>query len=264
MGKKTTEEKLSLMEFLYKDTELISSLYSQLFGGDLESVSRLAATSEECNIDAGVNLYVAKANSLTKDIATEELVKNIISKDDKVIELFSELNLKECTKALNNYKSGKIIKLEGNLYFRNLDTLKNVLPLLNKLGYIPSIFTEDDTPEIKDLFVDFISKSLPHGLEFEVVTNSSEKAICCVNENYLINDINHISKNYTNKYIGKWTIIGILDNISPITNNYKYNSSEEFRKGLDEVEESVLSIIYPKESSKYVIKPIIIYRNLNY
>ena len=100
MGSKTNEEKLPLMEFLYRDTELISSLYSQVFGGDLQGVSQLAATSEECNIDAGVSLGLANAKTLTKDIVTEQLVKNIISKDEKIVELFSELDIKEYKKSL--------------------------------------------------------------------------------------------------------------------------------------------------------------------
>lgn len=264
MGKKTNEEKLSLMEFLYKDTELISSIYSQVFGGDLQGVSQVSATAEECNIDTGVNIGVAKGSSLTKDTVTEQLIKNIVSKDEKIIELFSELNIKECSKSLNNYKNGKIIKLSGNLYFRNLDIIKSILPLMNKLGLVPNVFTDNDSNEVKESLIDIVSSILPDGLEFEITTDRHEKVICSINEKKLVNNINYISKNYKSKFIGNWTIIGILDNITPLNNNYTYNKNEDFRKAIDQLENSMLEFLYPNDSNHYVIKPIIIYRTLNY
>lgn len=265
MGKKTTKEKLSLMEFLYKDTELISSLYSQVFGGDLLSVSQFAATTEESTLDGGLNIGIAKTKGATKDIVSEQLTKNISSKDEKIIELFSELDIKDCTKSLNNYSNGRIIKLEAGLYFRNLDTFKNIMPLVNQLGFIPTdIFSENDDPEITNQLVNIFMNALPHGLEFELITKQFEKVTCGINEKYLLNDINHISKNYTSKYIGKWTIIGIFDNIISNANNYAHTKDNDFKKGIDDIEESILSSLYSEDNNKFLIKPIIIYRTLTY
>ena len=105
---------------------------------------------------------------------------------------------------------------------------------------------------------------MPQGLDFEIVTCLFEKIVCCIDNKYLIKDINYISKNYTNKYMGKWTVIGIFDNVSFNSNAYKYTSGEEFKKGIDDVENSLLSLLYPCDSNKFVLKPIIIYRTLNY
>jgi hypothetical protein len=252
------------MEFLYKDTEVINSIYSQVFGGDLQGVSQLASTSEECNLDGGINVGFAKTSALTKDIVTEQLVKNIISKDEKIIDLFSELNIKEYTKSLNNCKSGRIVKLDADISFRNLDTFKNMLPLLKELGYIPDIFNDNDSDKVKDLFVDFISKSFPKGLEFELITICShEKVNCSINENFLINDNNALIKSYTSKYLGKWTIIGIFDNILPKINECT-STNYNFKSSIDQVEQSIFEIINPNDSNKFVLKPIIIYRTLNY
>lgn len=263
MGKKTTEEKLSLMEFLYRDSELIGSLYSQVFGGDLQGVSQLAGTTEESNVDGGVNLGFANSKLLTKDIVNEQIIKNIISKDEKIIELFSELNVKECTKPLNNYSNGRILKIDGDIYFRNLDTFKNILPVLNNIGILPkNIFSENDSDETIEMLVDFISKSLPGGLEFELITSKFEKLNCFINEKFLINDINNISKSYTSKYLGKWTVIGIFDNVKPNINNCA-SKSNSIRKGIDETEEAIFSMVYDEDTS-FVLKPIIIYRVLNY
>lgn len=263
MGKKTTEEKLPLMEFLYRDSELIGSLYSQVFGGDLQAVSQLAGTTEECNVDGGVNIGIANSKLLTKDIINEQIIKNIISKDEKIIELFSELNIKECKKALNNYSNGRILKIDGDVYFRNLDTLKNIFPLLQEIGALPkNIFTEEDSEKTREILVDFVSKTLPGGLEFELVTNKFEKLNCFINEKFLINDVNNISKSYTSKYLGKWTVIGIFDNIKPNENQCS-SKENSVRRGIDETEEALYSMIYNDETS-FVLKPIIIYRILNY
>lgn len=263
MGKKTTEEKLPLMEFLYRDSELIGSLYSQVFGGDLQGVSQLAGTSEESHVDGGVNLGFANSKLLTKDVINEQIVKNIISKDEKIIDLFSELDIKECKKPLNNYSNGKILKIEGDIYFRNLDTFKNILPLINNLGFIPkNIFSDRDSDETIEMLVDFISNSLPGGLEFELVTSRFEKLNCFIDEKFLINNINNIAKSYTSKYLGKWIVIGIFDNVKPNINHCS-STSGSIRKGIDETEEALFSIVYDDETS-FVLKPIIIYRLLNY
>ncbi|CEK33254.1 hypothetical protein UMC2_05041 [[Clostridium] sordellii] len=59
MGKKAiAEEKLSLIEFLYKDSDFISSLYSQCFGGDLTGVQQIEGISEELAVDANMNIKV--------------------------------------------------------------------------------------------------------------------------------------------------------------------------------------------------------------
>ncbi len=263
MGKKTTEEKLPLMEFLYKDEDLINSLHSQIFGGDLQGISKLASTTEEHSIDGTLSAGFAKSKGVSKDVAIEQLTQNIAPKDAKVIDLFSELNLKDYKKTLNNIQNGKIIKLEGDLSFRNLNTFKTVLPLLNELNVIPSIFSNEDTPEVKSKFVDFISKSFPDGVEFELITSLHEKINCSIREEFLANDTNSILKNYTSKYLGKWVVIGIFDNILPKIDSCTSNDNE-FIQSIDDVENSIYDIIYPKNSNKFVLRPIIIYRVLSY
>lgn len=263
MGKKTTEEKLSLMEFLYKDDNLINSLYSQVFGGDLETVSKMAGTTEDSTLDTGITFGIAKTKGVSKDSIIEQLTKNINPKDAKIIDLFEELNIKNYEKSLHRVSNGKIIKLDVDISFRNLDTFKDILPLFKELGYIPNIFSENDTDEVKSLFIDFISMNTPKGLEFELTTNLHEKLNCSIDENFLMNDNNSLLKSYKSKYLGKWTVIGIFDNILAKTDQSS-SSDINLTKSIDEVEKSLFEIFYTQESNKFVLKPIIIYRTLKY
>lgn len=65
MGNSTEKEKFPLMEFFYKDIELIESFYSQMFGGDLRSVQKIITESEEVAtaLDAGIPSFFKGNNS---------------------------------------------------------------------------------------------------------------------------------------------------------------------------------------------------------
>lgn len=266
MGRKTEEkEKLSLMEFLYKDTNTLESLYSQVFGGDLESITKTAGLEEAVSMEGDLNIGVAKTIAKSNDKTTEGMDKKIIPKDSKIIELFSELNLKLYDKALNNLPNGKLVKLETDISFKNLNSLKNILPLMSELGFIP--FDELGLGEMnevsKTLFLDFISNSLPGGLDFELKTRRFETVTCSIKDNYLSKDISEISKNYTSKYLGKWTVIGIFDNIKPI----KYESPDkelDLIESIEDLENTLSNTFYPKDNNYFILKPILIYRILSY
>ncbi len=265
MGKKTkSEEKLSLIEFLYKDTEFVSSLYSQFFGGDLTGVQQVSATSEESTIDAGVDIKLAKSSAITKDSINEQLLKNIISKDDKIIDLFNELNIKEYVKSLNNCRNARIIKLEGDIYFRNLDSFKSIIPLMPSLNLLPDEFKEDEIGEEgTQSFLHFFEGAIPSGLEFELLTKQQERVLCNINETCLVSSSNNIAKNYSGKYLGNWTIIGVFDNTTQKKINLQ-NNDDLARSSIDEFEETMLSSLFGENQTRFIIKPIIIYRQLTY
>lgn len=267
MGKETKSEKQSLSEFLYRDSEILSSLYSQVFGGDLTGVSTHDISTDETAVDGGINAVVANGKMSYKGTASEQLVKNILAKDEKIIELFNELDIKEYKNSLNNYSNGRIMKINGDLFFRNLDTLKQVIPFVDKLGFMPdNLFGEgiENEQVHVDSIIELMTKILPYGLEFEIITDKFENVICSIDDKYLTSDFNHISKNYTSKYLGNWNIIGIFDNIKPKKDKFKYSCENEIKKGIDDVEDAMLNFLYPKDSNNFVIKPIIIYRTLSY
>lgn len=266
MGRKTEEkEKFSLMEFLYKDTDTLESLYSQVFGGDLESITKTSGLEEAVTMEGDLNIGVAKTKANSTDKTIEGMDKKIVPKDSKIIQLFSELDLKLYDKSLNNLPNGKLVKLETNISFKNLNSLKNILPLMSELNVIP--FDELGLGEMnevsKKLFLDFISNSLPGGLDFELKTSRFETVTCSIKNNYLSKDIDEISKNYTSKYLGKWTVIGIFDSIKPI----KYKSPDkdpDIIESIENVESTLSRSLYPKDNNFFILKPIVIYRILSY
>lgn len=268
MGKnKKIEEKFSLIQILYKDTELINSLYSQMFGGDLESITKTKKKAEESKSEVGGSLKVVNGNTSYTDNLEDELATTITPKDAKIIEIFNELRIKEPTKILSNYSSGRILKLEGNLFFRNLDTLKTTLSIMLKTGELEPFLEETENnvnmTECNEEFNKFILNKISYGLEFEIETSQEEYVQCSIKEKYLTDTINDLIKNYSSNYLGKWTIIGIFDNINPKQNN---NNLDDMRKVIDLFENSLMEMLFPKgpNSSSYIIKPIIIYRSLSY
>ncbi|MDU6199643.1 MAG: hypothetical protein E6611_12995 [Intestinibacter bartlettii] len=264
MGRKATEEKFSLMQILYKDTNLINSLYSQMFGGDLESVTKTKKKSEESKAEVSGSVKLVGGNASHTDNIEDELSSTIIPKDDKIIDIFNQLNIKSPTKILSNYKSGRILKIEGNLFFRNLNTLKSTISIMLKTGELDNFF-DGLTPnngecnqELNDLIFNMIS----YGLEFEIETEHNEYVQCCIKEEFLTDTINDLSKNYYNKFLGKWTIIGIFDNVTSKTNSN--NKLDELRGAIDLMENTLMNMFFPKKENSYIIKPIIIYRTLTH
>lgn len=266
MGRKTEEkEKLSLMEFLYKDTDTLESLYSQIFGGDLESITKTSGLEEAATMEGNLNVGIAKTAANSTDKIIEGMDKKIVPKDSKIIELFSELDLKLYDRSLNNLSNGKLVKLDAKISFKNLNSLKNVLPLMSELGFIPyDKFGLGDMNKVsKELFIDFISNSLPNGLDFELKTSKFETVTCSIKDQYLSKDINEITKNYTSKYLGNWTVIGIFDNVKPIKYT-GHNNEQSPIDSIEDLEKTLYNSLYPRDNTYFVLKPIVIYRVLSY
>ena len=89
----TNREKIALIDFLYKDENLISSFYSQLFGGDLTALQKAEISADETNSTIDGNAAFIKGGISSKRNNSQGLTQNINPYDYKIIELLEELNL---------------------------------------------------------------------------------------------------------------------------------------------------------------------------
>lgn len=257
-----TREEITLIDFLYKDMNLINSFYSQIFGGNLNDLSRSEVSVDETSNSAGLGISVAKASNTSKSGISKEIIENISPHDFKVIKLLEALNLS--SKDISCCKSGSIVAISGELIFRSFDSINSILPFISNYNLVPD-FNSPLNPNAKGKernltmgkLVAEVLKMIPYGLEIEVNTQDDENATCIINEESLTISSNDLLRAYGTSIPDKWTIIGIIDN-NP---NTVKSSKNPFKTTIDTATEAFASMMLDKHSS--IIRPIAIYRHLS-
>lgn len=265
MGKQEqleNSEEITLIDFLYKDTNLINSFYSQIFGGDLTALTKSEISADENSNDLTGSIKLVKGSKLTKHSNTENTTKNINPYDSKVVELLHQFNLDILP--LKDAHGGSIIAIKGQLIYRNYDIIDKMLPFISKSKLVPE-FDKPIDPNARgknknntvgktiQAFIDMI----PYGLEFAVETNTNETATCIINKEHLTISPDDLFRAYGNSLPGSWTIIGLLD----ITENRVDDSNQEFKGFIDIANSAFASTVL--ENNANVIRPIAIYRKLS-
>lgn len=272
MEQGTKEEKIALAEFLYRDNELIESLYSQIFGGDLCEVTKSNSFSSENDVAFSTGFKIMNTNHLSKDINLNQLSKNIVPKDAKILELLEKIDTKNSDDSnLRTLNNGSLVRFEGDLIFNNFDLFSDMLNLLNEAGQLPDVFKDIPTKNKKnnvkknnELAIEIINKVIPSGIEFELVTNEKKNIICCIDENYLSNNIKTISKNYRYKCLGKWVVYGILDLFEDDDSASENQGTIDFYKMVDDIGKELFKMTKQSNRTSLFLRPIVIYRQLHY
>lgn len=263
MGKNEPKnrEKITLIDFLYKDTNLINSFYSQMFGGDLTNIIKSEISADETNSLIEGNGGFIKGNTSSKHSNNQNITQNINPYDYKVIELLETLNLEKTT--LKEASSGSIIAIDGTLTYRNFDIVTQVIPFIAKNDLVPE-FKQPLDPNARGksknntlgAMIQDMIQLLPYGLEFGVETSIKENATCILKRECLTISPDDLFRSYGNSIPNTWTIIGIVD----ITEVRNVNTSNNFSLMIDSSSAAFSSMVLDKDTN--VIRPIAIYRKL--
>lgn len=264
MGNKEKEFKQedTMIDFLYKDTKLIDSFYSQLFGGNLTLVKKTSTEENESNKVANIGMAIAKGELSHKKNDSKEMTNNINPHDYKIKILLDALNLNKST-LLDPETTGTIVAVEGNLIFRNYDTINKLIPFMaanNLLKNLNISLDPNAKGKNKSLtigkMITQIFQLLPYSLEFELCTDNNKNATCILKEDALTISPDDILRSYGANIPSSWIVVGIID--FPI--KLKKKSSNDFKKTIDEATDAFSDFIIDRVSP--VIRPIVIYRKL--
>lgn len=255
------KKETTLIEFLYKDSNLINSFYSQIFGGNLNNIIKTEMSIDESSNTGGINFVnVAKLGNTKKYGMNETISANYDPLDDKVLKLIESFELTPVK--LSESKTGTIIATKGNLIFRHYDSLNKILPFMESNNLIPE-FNDPINPGTKGKKALTIGKLitkmfnlLPYGLEFEILTSDNENAICILKDNFLTINSNDLLRAYGTNIPDEWTIIGIID--TPVKIPKK--SKNHFKSAIDDATNMFASMTFDNKST--IIRPIAIYRKL--
>jgi hypothetical protein len=114
--------------FYYKDTDLINSLYAQLFSGLVREISTVETGDEDNSLavegkgDAGVSTMIAKGNFGIKTTARSSLKSSesrhetLIPHDAVILDVLEKLG-PAAKNSVANAKRGNIINIKGSLLF---------------------------------------------------------------------------------------------------------------------------------------------------
>jgi hypothetical protein len=256
-------EEITLIDFLYKDTNLINSFYSQIFGGDLTAVSRSEISADEISNNMGGSIKLVSGSASSKHSDSQNITKNINPYDYKVLELLEQFNLS--IHSLSEAHSGSIIATSGTLIYRNYNIIDQIFPFIEKNKLIPE-FNTPINPKARGKnrnntlgkVIQDIIKMIPYGLEFSVETTTNETATCIINKEHLTISPDDLFRSYGNVIPSVWTIIGILD-ITKL--NTTDNTQQDFKNIIDGTNSAFASMVLKDNTN--VIRPIAIYRKLS-
>lgn len=275
MGKNTEEknETSYLIDFLYRDNEIINSLYAQIFSGNIVSLQKVQTTNDETATTIGTDTKLFQASQQNKSSSTNSINENIEPHDAKIIELFDNLSIPLHIDSLNECTDGQLIMVKGQIKIRNMEIIQKSLPLLKSLGIdeqfnflIPTMSNNSKNKKQKVNFHDIVKQFLsllPSGLEMELETVHNEKILAFIKEEYLSYRSYDILRIWGNNIPGQWSVIGIIN--KNIKNNHDSinDNSESIRNLVDVIHESVTNLIN-QDSPQFTIIPIIIYREIVY
>lgn len=256
MGNQTEDTK-RLIDFLYKDTELIASLYAQIFAGNINFINKSQSELDERNTDLGGGIAgVASLKAQSKTSNTSILQQSIDPHDYRISQILEELQL-DILNNVSDSRPNQLVIVEGNILIRDLGTIRNLLETKEILDIIPGIKQTD-----KKAFnmIRGMMKFLPTGIEFEVHTVNHENILGGFKEEFLTTPLNDVLRLYGGSYPNKWHVLGIIDRIN--TNEY-IQSKSDFKQGIDTMSQGIFGVFNGNEDKeRYVIKPIAVYRYL--
>ncbi|NLU53433.1 MAG: hypothetical protein GXX10_11305 [Clostridiaceae bacterium] len=265
----------ALIDFLYRDTSIIDSLYAQLFSGNIKQVQSEMSSTVETEHSIEGSLPFMKAVKGDHDISLEKTTSQIDPHDAKIIELFDTIGISVNEKPLHDCVNGEIVLITGDILLRNINTIKSCLPLLSSLGMLTSAeksFNQSlGTAGVKTISTVLNTRNFANTLEkmfdmlnfplhIEIQTNTYENAMCPLNEQYLSISSKDLLSIYGPSLPGQWSVIGILSHVEQ-AKPYTITNPNNLRQIADFIQNELRKFANDG-APKYIIKPIVIYQKL--
>jgi hypothetical protein len=268
MGREEIDrKKITIVDFLYKDMNLINSFYSQMFQGSISSITKTEISATTSVNEGNLNLGVAGGKLSSDQSESQSIASNINPLDSIVLDLIEALNVHTFDGKLAEHNDNSLVSIKGNLIFRDYKIISDILPMITNSNLVPE-FSQPVNPNAKSKtekaftlgkLMQNIINIIPHGLEFEIVTEDRENIIAIIEEEFLTIKPNDLIRAYGDVIPNQWTIIGIIDR----TNKTEIKSKSQFKNGVDEVTKAFYQAMGNNENG-FIIRPVVIYRKIKY
>lgn len=268
-SKQNEEPKASLVEILYSDNDIISSLDSQYRSGTEEHRALTNESQSESIGSIGISA-ILKGSVEHNDRLTKGILRTISPYDSKVMQLISDLDLSISSETVST-NQGKIVLLNGAVRFFKAGSLLELLNNSDTMGIIEStkkVFSGNDYPDFMQgksilQFMKEVMDFLPKDPFILLQLKNNKRQFCLpVNSEYLRQSSDTLHNLYGCKICGNWTVAGILN---PTTTTYqKTNADKSLISNMITVYDSLGDLLSTAGIPNETIIPFLIYRNLEY
>ncbi len=270
MGKRPKfEEKVPLVQYFYKNTVLIDSLYSQLFQGDLSEVTR--SSSEHEGKTNKYNVQLPQLAGYSREHSKEELlgiIQSVDPHDFKINNLLSELSPAPFTP---HTTEGRVVSVEGKLIMFIKEIAQRNIPQLEDLTVLNVLYNvelDEDDEILKEVGMEKFLKTclelMPSGVSMALSSGNKEFA-CLTEDKFFVVDPEKLASTFGGELSGIFTVTGIYMKRKLISDKDigRIASSEDWARAVMAFQDSPLAVLQFSKSQD-VIVPIIITKKIEY
>lgn len=261
-----------LYDFIYVDTDRLSSLACQLFpNGKITSYKETISKSEQLTesdnsgvggkFNAGIASITATKGNDRKNTETSSKNGEMLFDTEWALPLMVIDKLDEIGflgKEINNANYGQLFISKGSIQISDLAIIKDFWPVLGKvfgLGQKGKTKTDLNNKQIVDILC-----ALPHTLQFSMTTNQNEILWSTLpHKNMVINPLD-FSLKHGNTISGEWVCLGMLD-AKPYDD--AQTNEDATPQSLLEMQSTFMSLLKPilgRKDGDYGVSPILIFR----
>ena len=130
-------QEITLRNYLYRDIDLINSLYSQANAGNLESITMSASHNNSVGYEVSGGIKLLEANKEHKSLSNEAVSRLLSPHDYKITELLAELpTIGEDA----DFHDGNFVELSGSIDLWNKQYFESILDFAMKLHMLDESF----------------------------------------------------------------------------------------------------------------------------
>lgn len=202
-----TEQQVSLIDILYKDTYRIDSFIAQLMEGIIKGKEYQENSIKEKSSLMRFSVKVASGDISSKTANNTSMKTNIEEHDYSILKLLEILDLEELSD-LPIDANAQLVHLKGNIAIRNLKEFSNILPIFTKPNTLLNI--DKNTADIAKKLLPLM-KIIPMNIEMDLSLENNITLKGILKEEYLLSSYENIIATYGINLPHKWHVIGILD-----------------------------------------------------
>lgn len=273
MGSEAEEStKVPIVEFLYKDKNLIDSFYAQIFQGNLSTLTTLAGTkiSAKKSILGGVKGFVEGGADSIKEVS-DEMQEYIDPHDYKISKLIEEIAPKISG---YDFKESQLIRVSGTISIMCKEYINSVIAPLKRMGVLQELYNSPTNMKVgigknrgdlgMETLMNIIIEMIPLGVT-GILTTEDQDLLCVLREECLMTPAAQLTAIFGSKLPGTFTVIGITNskNETSFEDIGLKAGSVDFVKAILAFEDAPKSILSVSDAS-WIINPIVIYREIEY
>ena len=256
------------VDFIYRDTGVLSSLVAQLLPEVVKEVAVYQGSQVGSSSSMGTDVKLVQADTSINSTEKQSIQKTIDPFEKNMLEIVNHIVSRVEDKDLTSIEDGEMIFASGTLFIRNYDTIRSVIPFLLENNMVPLDETGGNRAERRKQgktqakFLEGIMKLIPLGLELELRTFDGSRFTGVLQKDYIGISPDDLLRLYGTELPGEWSVLGIVDRSKKSYIQELEHPDSSLQNIVDQYAEAI-KITLQSQKIDYVIKPIVIFRNVN-